>query len=480
MNLLHWTQFLVVSEWAIRLVMLPIIVLRKERTATCLAWLAVIFFEPWLGLAVYLLVGENRLGRRRLARRRRRQPEFESSEYPDIEAQHRLDPRQGDEENEGPLADLARQLGDLPVVAGNSVSFLSDNDRAIDRLIVDIEAAQKHVHLLFYIIADDEVGRQVGEALIRARRRGVACRVLADAVGSRRMFRRLAPRLRQQGVEVLPVLPVNLWRLPFARIDLRNHRKLVVIDGQIAYTGSQNIVEATYGHKKAGRWHDILARMTGPVVRQLQFVFLEDWFHESDQLLDDDSLFPAAEAAGKVAIQVVPSGPDLPTEQFQDLIVRAIFTARKRVVITSPYFVPDEAMLLALRLAALRGVQVDLVVPQRSDHWLVDAAGSFYLEYLMRFGVSVYLHREGMLHSKTLTIDDRLAMFGSANYDIRSFELNFELNVLLQASVAVAELYCLQERYREQSDKATLGDWPTRTLAGRLKVNVAKLLSPLL
>jgi cardiolipin synthase A/B len=179
-------------------------------------------------------------------------------------------------------------------------------------------------------------------------------------------------------------------------------------------------------------------------------------------------------------VQVIPTGPDRQTELFQDLIVRAIFMARKRVVITSPYFIPNDAMLLALRLSALRGVEIDLVMPRRCDHPLVQAAGAFYCAYLMPFGVNVHLFRDGMLHAKTLTVDDELAMFGSANYDIRSFDLNFELNLFVHAESAVAEMRKLQQNYIDRSDLATLDDLPTKTTLGRLKVNLAKLFSPLL
>ncbi len=478
MNLPYWTQLLVASEWAIRLTMLPVIVLRKEKPTTCLAWLAIVFFEPWIGLALYLLIGENRLGRRRLASRQRRRLRLQATDYPQVESDHVVDP--GETDDFSVLVHLAEHVGGLPVVAGNSISLMSDTDEVIERMIAEIDAAQHHVHLLFYIFQDDEVGRRVAEALVRAVERGVDCRVLADAVGSRRLFRRLAPYLRQHGVRIYPVLPANLWRLPFARLDLRNHRKLAVIDGVVAFTGSQNIVEPSYGHKRAGVWHDVMARVTGPVVRQLQGIFLEDWFYESGELLDDPALFPRSPADGPIAVQVVPTGPDQPTELFQDMIVRAIFLARRRIVITSPYFIPNEAMLLALRLAALRGVQVDLVIPRRSDHRVVNAAGSFYCEYLMRYGVRVFLFLDGMLHAKTLTVDDELAMFGSANYDIRSFSLNFELNLFIHAEEAVRQVHDLQQHYLGRSRQATLADWPTRTLAGRLKVNLAKLFSPLL
>ena len=478
MNVLFWTQLLAASEWTIRLIMLPVIVLRKEKPATCLAWLAVVFFEPWIGLALYLLIGENRLGWRRLARRRQRRPQLAASDYPEVEPGHVVDP-QGDDDF-SVLVHLAEHVGGLPVVAGNSISLMSDTDVVIDRLIADIDAATSHVHLLFYIFADDVVGRHVAQALARAAARGVVCRVLADGVGSRRLFRRLAPWLRRHGVRILPVLRATLWRLPFARLDLRNHRKLAVIDGRVAFTGSQNIVEASYGHKRAGVWHDIMVRITGPVVRQLQAIFLEDWFYESGELLEDAALSPDCAADGAITVQVVPTGPDQPTELFQDLIVRAIFLARQRVTITSPYFIPNEAMLLALRMAALRGVQVDLVIPKHCDHPLVEAAGNFYCGHLMRQGVRVFLFQEGMLHAKTLTVDDELAMFGSANYDIRSFSLNFELNLFVHAAEAVEAMHRLQQGYLDQSQQARLDDWPSPTLAGRLKMNLAKLFSPLL
>jgi len=478
MDLLFWTRLLVASEWVIRLVMLPVIVIRKQKPATALAWLAIIFFEPWIGLALYLLLGEIRLGRRRLALRRRRRGEFAQSEYPEIGPPP--SPQEAASGSEAMLLELSQQLGGLPAVRGNDVKFFIDADEAIHRLTADIDQAQDHVHLLFYIYGDDWVGRQVGEALVRARKRGVICRVLADALGSRKFFRRMARWLQGEGIEVYPALPATLWRLPFARLDIRNHRKLAVIDGRAAYTGSQNIIEPTYGHRRGGPWHDIMARLTGPVVWQLQTVFLEDWFHETGQLLENTGLFPPQEPTGDVMIQVAPTGPDLPTEQFQDLVARTLFMAQKQIVITCPYFVPDEAMLMALRVAAQGGVRVLLVVPRRTDHPLVDAAGMFYLEYLHRFGAEVYFYQPGLLHSKTLTIDDRLAMFGSANYDIRSFELNFELNLLLHSAEAVGELYRLQEHYRAQSRPATAEDWPKPASLKGLKVHFAKLLSPLL
>lgn len=474
-----WTHLLVGFEWLVRLGMLPLIVLRKEQPTAALAWLTVIFFEPIVGSILYFLIGESRLVRRRMKRRRRRQEEFAAGSYPSVDPSFIVDPERQSEYNI--LVHLAEEVGGLPVVSGNKIEYLNDYDTAVERLIADIDAAEHHVHMLFYIFADDAVGRRVGEALIRAVQRGATCRVLADHVGSRKMFRHLAPLLRRHGVEVVPVMPVSFWGLMFKRLDLRNHRKLAVIDGRIAYTGSQNICEATFGgHERLGAWYEIMARITGPVVRQLQDVFVEDWYHETQQRLEDPALTPQCPPQGSTPVQLVPTGPDLPTADFQDLIVKTLFLARRRIVITSPYFVPSEAMTLALRLAARRGVRVDVVVPRRTEHPIVDAAGRFYLELLCRHGVHVHVFEKGMLHSKAMTIDDDVAMFGSANYDIRSFMLNFELNLLLHAPTAVGDLVRLQELYIAQSCEWTKEHWTRRRGYQRLLDNIAKLLSPLL
>jgi len=331
MSLAHWTEILIVSRWLICIVMLPTIVLRKREPAPCLAWLAIVFLEPWLGLIAYLLIGENRLGRRRVIERRRSRETFEESGRPVVEPTHQIDPFLS---QEGQIVvRMAELIGGRPLVLGNHIHFLADWDVTIDWLVRDINEARDHVHLLFYIYADDEVGRRVADALVRARRRGVACRVLADAVGSRRFFKRLAPMLREEKVEVYSALPVNPLRRPLARLDLRNHRKLAVIDGAVAYTGSQNIIEPSYG-VRVGHWIDVMARVTGPAVAELHAVFLEDWFHETDELLEPRTLTAEHDVGGPATIQVVPTGPDLPTQPFRDLIVGAIFQAR--LTITGP------------------------------------------------------------------------------------------------------------------------------------------------
>lgn len=514
----NWTTYWVISQWAIRLIMLPVIVLRKERPATCLAWLTLVFFSPWLGAILYWVFGEPRLGRRRLRFRKsqwqsldslnaptvglryvRRQDEFHEPDADQPLGLHWDDEPQGtspliDESARRArlkvdadlppalrsLAELAYRLTGCPATGGHEITYLSDSTLMVDRLIAEIDSASDHVHLLYYIFRDDAVGKRVADALTRASRRGVACRLLVDAVGSRHMLRTLAPGLRRSGVDVRAALPVRLYRIPFARIDLRNHRKIAVVDGRVAYVGSQNIVEPTYGHRTAGPWYDITARIVGPVVHHLQLLFLEDWFYESGEWLDEPRFFPPLSTGGETILQLLPSGPDFPTERFQDLLVKAIFLADREIILTSPYFVPDESLAMALRLAALRGVKVDLVLPRRTDHPIVDAAGEFHWRRLREFGVHVHFFPHGLLHAKTLTIDNQVALFGSANYDIRSFHLNFEVNLLIYSSEAIEQLRILQRRYIEECRELTAERLGPPSWQRNLAIHLAKLLSPLL
>lgn len=476
MDWAFWPTILELSKWLICLVMLPVVVLRKQQPGAALVWLAIIFLAPWTGLVLYLLIGENRLGRRRLEERRHRQSNLPGTGAHD----HEGAPAESSYAEDHTIARLVERLSGWRPTSGNRVTFIADTDLMIERLIADIHQAEDHVHLLFYIFRDDQVGRRVAEALADARRRGVECRVLADGVGSRHMFRTLGRWMRDAGIEVYPILPVRLYRLPFSRLDLRDHRKLAIIDGRFGYVGSQNIVEADYGHPRAGAWQDVMARLQGPVVRQFQRLFVEAWYYESGVLLSRGQLFPPPAEAGEAIVQLIPSGPDMPTAEFHDAMVSALFSARRRITITSPYFVPDDAMLMALRLAVVRGVSVELVVPRRTDHPLVDAASAYFWEYLYRVGVQVFHHTQGMLHAKTLSVDETLGMFGSGNYDIRSFHLNFELNLVLHSPQTVAELVRLQQRYISQSYRVNDAHLRTQRFHSRLAVHTAKLLAPLL
>ncbi len=470
--------FWIMGGWVIRVCMIPVIGMRKDDPTTSLAWVAVIFLAPWLGLVLYLLVGEYGLSRPRLTRRLKSHKDFHriNSEYLESPSYHGCHVSKDYEV----LVNLAERHGGLSLLGGNKAGLIADTSDFIASLISDINNARHHIHLLFYIFRDDDTGKRVARALADAASRGVHCRVLADSVGSRGMFSELGRWMSRQGVEIFQTLPVSPLRLRLARLDIRNHRKLAIIDGQVGYTGSQNIVEPEFGHKKAGQWHDVMVRITGPTVRQLQAVFVEDWFYETKMVLDFPELYPKAHREGTAAIQIVPTGPDQPTEGFQDILIQSIQSARRRISIVSPYFIPNEGLITALRLATARGVEVEVIVPDRSDHLLVDQASAYYCGVVLKNGCNVYMFNEGMLHTKIMTVDDDMAIVGSANFDIRSFYLNIELVMIIFESEFIYNLQMLLNCYKSNSTFIVPEAWFKRPLPKRMCEGMVKIFSPLL
>lgn len=471
-------MFWIVGGWVIRICMIPIIGMRKDDPTVSLAWVAVIFLAPWFGLILYLLVGEYGLTRPRLTRRLKNHKNFHriNSQYLECPSYQGC---QVDQDYQV-LVNLAERHGGLPLLGSNKIRLIAQTDDFINSLISEIQKARNHVHLLFYIFSDDDTGRDVAKALAEAAQRGVQCRVLADAVGSRGMFSELGNWMSKHGVEVYAAFPVNPLRRRLSRLDIRNHRKLAIIDGQVGYTGSQNIVDSDFGHKKAGQWHDVMVRIMGPTVRQLQAVFVEDWYFETGVVLDFPELYPGAQKEGSAAVQVVPTGPDQPTYGFQDLLIHAINSARRKISITSPYFIPNEGLITALRLASAKGVEVDIIVPDRSDHFLVDQASAYYCGVVLKNGGNVYQFNEGMLHTKIMTVDDGMAIVGSANFDIRSFYLNTELVLILFDSEFIYNLRMLQNSYKTRSTLISPEAWFKRPLPKRMFEGMIKIFSPLL
>ena len=305
------------------------------------------------------------------------------------------------------------------------------------------------------------------------------CRVLVDDVGSRKPLRSLWAKMKAKNIELRTMLPVGIFRRSMARIDVRNHRKLAVIDGHIAYAGSQNIVDASYGHKDLA-WHDMMVRLTGPITLELQAIFVTDWHQESQEVLTGPDIFVRPELTGNVPAQTLPSGPAFNVESYQRLVVGAIYDAQRRVIITTPYFVPDEPLLQAIQMAVLRGVQVDLIVPKRCDQIIVGAAARAYYDDVLEAGAHLYLHTKGLLHSKTMTVDESVALIGSSNFDTRSFAINFELNMLLYGVDVTTRLRACQLRYLHDAIKLDPQEWSRRPATRRLLDNMARLMSPLL
>jgi cardiolipin synthase len=470
-----WAWIFYLSEWAIRLAMLVVVPTRRT-PAAAKGWLLLIFFEPWVGLLLYLLIGRAKLARwqrERLARLPQAMAGVVGrlAKHPNI-----FHPEVGPALSQAVA--LAENLGGSPILGGNAVELLVDYDGTIGCLAADIERADNHVHLLFYIFADDQATAPVIDALGRAVQRGVRCRVLADAIGSRTGLRTLRPKLTALGVEVHEMLPVSLLPWRKTRVDLRNHRKIAVIDGRVGYTGSQNLVAA--GFKQGLIYEDLMVRVTGPVVLELQYIFATDWFLETNEVLDSKSEFPDPEIAGGVPAQALPSGPDFPTQNNQRLFVALVHGARQRVVLTTPYFIPDEPLLQAMQTAALRGVEVHLVVSETGDQLIVALAQQSYYEELLEAGVHIHLYRKNCLHAKHLSVDAAVAVIGTSNLDIRSFALNAEVMLVIYDGGVTAQLAAEQERYYANARVLTLGTWGQRSFRSKLAQNLSRLLTPLL
>ena len=478
MSHLPWLLIYTSLGWVIRAAMVPVILRRQFAPGAGVAWLGIIFLHPYIGWTLYMLIGETRLGPHRVERHRelvayyRFPPELISEGHEEL---RRLSP------SYEPMVLQAEKISSMPVVLGNAVEFIESNTY-IDRLVADIDAARSHVHLLFYIFAGDQSGQKVAAALKRARERGVICRVLADAVASRHFFHRrgLARVLVQEGVEVAAALPVAPIQRRLPRMDLRNHRKLAIIDSGVAYCGSQNLINADYGGRKGAPWVDLNCRFMGPVVRELAIVFAEDWAFETDKRLEVAPIQNVALDCNGTLMQVVPTGPTSPAENYRRLLLAAVQSARERIILTTPYFVPDEPTIVALLMAADRGVEVNLIVPLVGDHFFTAAAGRAQFTRLVQSDVKIYQYRPGLIHGKTVLVDNSLAMLGTANLDVRSFNLNFELTILMYGSEAATKLAAIHRKYMSDSSLLDSQKWVARPALWRYSESALSLLSPLL
>ncbi len=474
-SLSYWSSLVILMEWVLRLIMLVWIPTRRSPEAAK-GWLLLIFFEPIVGLSLYWLIGRPDMPRWR----RKRLADLDDALAPIIGRLQKhpniMHPDLGPELNQ--IVKLAQNVGRLPILGFNSVEPISAYHESLDRLASDIDSAQHHVHLLYYIFAADESTDRIIAALISASRRSVACRILVDAYGSRSYIRLLRKKLTGTSIEIHEILKTGLLRQLHVRSDLRNHCKIAVIDGRIGFTGSQNLVSSQF--KRGIVYEELVVRVTGPVVLELQYVFAGDWYLETEQVLNSPDIFPDPEVAGLTSMQILPSGPTSAPLGIQRLVILMIHNARKRVVMTTPYFIPDEALLHALQTAAMRGVEVQLIVSEVEDQFLVGQAQKSYYEELLDANVQIHLYQTRFLHAKLLTIDDELSLVSSGNMDIRSFVLNAEVALLIYDQQSTCELLLQQHCYLEQSRILTSQQWTQRSYLNRLSQNICRLMSPLL
>ncbi|WP_434031700.1 cardiolipin synthase [[Pseudomonas] boreopolis] len=469
----HWWEgtWLLALDWVIRLVALLWIPTRTTPGAAR-SWLLLVGFVPLLGLPLYLLFGHPWLSRQRLQRQaqasqviREQQVALTSLRWPPGEATVAAE-----------MVPLVERQGDFMPTRGNAVELLDDYDGALRALIADIDGARERVHLLYYLMFDDAVGQAVADALLRAAARGVQVRLLLDAVGAKRGLRRYRRALVRGGVQVHAVLPGGLrWRRS-GRMDLRNHRKIAVIDNRIGFVGSQNLAEPGFVRGHPNR--ELVARVQGPAVNHLEAVFASDWFVETGerlQVLPDAPSYPQ-----DVAAQLLPSGPAYPFENARDAVNALIHLARHRIVLVTPYFVPDEATLSALRIAGVSGLDVQLILSESNNQRLTAWAQEAYYDDLLRCGVKIALYRPHFLHAKHMSVDDDVALVGSINLDIRSFALNAEIGMLCYDRGVVARLREVERDYLADAVQLDLAQWRARPAWRRSREGIARLADALM
>jgi cardiolipin synthase A/B len=471
--------------WLIPVLML-FVVPTNRRPSAATAWLMLIFALPWFGLFIFLLIGSPKLSPRRRALQREVNGlinDFIAKARADPEQRRMVDPEVPPRYQ--PFVKLGTALGALPAMAGNAVEIIDDYDAILDRITADIDAARDFVHVQFYILIADATTERCFAAMERAAARGLPVRVLYDPVGSRKFptYRAGLERMRAAGIHAYPMLPLYR-RGDINRPDLRNHRKIVVVDGEVGYTGSLNLIERAYHRRDQIIYDELMARVSGPAADALDAVFRSDWYAETGERLTDPYLpvHPMVlTEAGNALCQVLPSGSGFEKENNLRLFVDLIHAARERVVICNPYFVPDDALMMAVVSASLRGVDVTLFNSEAQDQFLVAYAQRSYYEQLLRAGVKIRLYRAPtLLHSKTLSVDDDVAVIGSSNFDMRSFELNLEVTLICYDRLVTADLRRSERVYHTRSRPLTLEEWLERPRYQRLFENTTRLMSALL
>lgn len=464
---------------------ITIIFLERRNVSSTWAWMMVLFFIPILGFVLYLILGQ-KFKKRKLAKL----VGINQSMITDLILDQRHQLQSGKLDIADPVADDYSDLISMNLTTGyalftthNKVDIYTDGNEKFDALIADIKKARHHIHLVYYIVRNDELGRRLMKALTEKAAEGVEVRFLYDHIGSSSLPRKFFKDFRVAGGQERAFFPSRIPYINF-KINFRNHRKLALIDGQIGYIGGFNVGNEYLGlDKHFGKWRDTHLRIQGKAVLQMQAQFMIDWNMASSRKVGyNQSYFPAIieDCASNIGMQIVASGPDTEYQEIKNSYIKMIYSARKSVFLQTPYFVPDSSLLNALRTAALSGMDVRIMLPSKRDHFFVYWATQSYLENLLACGIKVYMYDEGFLHAKTLVVDGKAASVGTANLDIRSFKLNFEMNAFLYNQEVAERLVSIFEKDMESCHLLTLERYKQRPLLSRFKESISRLLSPIL
>ncbi|MGB6223632.1 cardiolipin synthase [Haloferula sp.] len=462
------------------------VVMQRPATGVALAWLFLIAAIPFGGAFAYLLVGEKRIGKERVKRLARLRDSYEhvtnslvSRHLTEVDwSEHPPEAREMDR--------LGSKMIGLPTVCGTSGKLFSDTGEILKAIAEDVRNAERSVLMEFYIWNEGGLADEVLEAVIGAAERGLDCRLLIDGLGAAPWWKGDQPsRLRDAGVKLKQALPAGFIRMLVGRNDVRLHRKIVIIDGMTAWTGSMNMVDPRFFKQDAnvGEWVDAMVRVKGGVVAPLALTMIGDWTLETGEDVFEVAKavgFGEVESNGSAAAQVVPSGPGQTEDGLLQMLLATVNSAREELVLTTPYFVPDDSLLRAIRGAAARGVAVSMIVPEKVDSLLTRYASRSFYDELIDSGVKIFLYRKGLLHTKSITADRRISMFGTVNLDMRSLWINYEVAAFVYGTVFGDELRQLQQSYMEDSEMLDGGEWAKRSKVQKFLESAFRLSAPML
>ena len=465
-----------------------LVIIRRRPVGVTLSWLLLLFMLPGVGVALFLMFGTQRLGSKRLRRVQALTPAYEEWAAHLRQIVHPRTAEAGYNQlpEHNRVYNLAQHSSPIPAIPGNRLSLFHTPDNILSALEEDIRQAHTSIHMELYICQPGGRIDAVLDSLEAAALRQVSCRLLLDAVGSSRFLRSArAQRLRQAGVNIRASLPVGPVRMLFERMDLRNHRKLVVIDHHIAWTGSFNLADPALFRQNtgAGPWVDAMVRIQGPAAHMSNAIFLHDWdleARENASIARQTRFCHRVRTEGASPVHVVPSGPGRDRQLIHQVLLAAAYESQKELVISTPYFVPDEALVTALCSAARRGVKVVLIVPERNDSRMVHHASRSYYDELLEAKVAVMHFTGGLLHTKCVLVDRETVLFGTVNLDMRSVWLNFEVTLIVYDQVFGQRMAQLLEGYAASSRTLSMRSWKGRSFLQKIRENLAQILSPLL
>ena len=467
-----------VTGYVLTLVLIPWVILRrKSAPVSTVAWIMVIIILPYIGGLLFLVFGVNRAERR--ASEKQEATRVIGKKLPELR-QYQFLPSESRNPQHARLMRLATQIGDTLPTVGNRIELLVDTNRALGLIEQAILSARETLHLEYYIWQPDRTGTRIRDLLIRKAKEGVVVRFLYDGIGSLHLSKKFLQPMRDAGIHVASFLPGKSWRRRWS-LNLRNHRKIVIVDGRVGFTGGMNIGDEYHGRNRhIGYWRDTHLKLLGPTVLQLQQVFAEDWYFATDEILLQPETCPPTEESGNLIAQVLSGQPAGDVYVFHALLFAAINEAQKRVTLSTSYFVPPEPLVMALETAAYRGVRVRLLLAGRSAyHWTVLAGRSYY-EPLLKAGVEIFEYERGLLHAKTLTVDGNWSLVGTPNFDVRSLMLNFEVAVAVYDSKFTDQLDEQVARDVQLSKRIELAKFSQRSIVRVLGENVCRLFAPVL